>query len=526
MKNLFALALALGFAFGASAQTTFNVDVSCIPSGFDNLFVTGPWCGWCANDVYNTMTDPDGDGVYSVTVEELEGTVEYKYAINGFEEQEDLVNDMVDGADCAPITDFNGYANRTAEAGSTTNDYYGTCDGTCNDVPPTNVKFQVDMAGYEGAFGSVTLNGEFNGWCGNCAPMTDDDGDGVYELTVPLTGDTLEYKFAIGAWEDQEDLEAEASCALTTYDEGAPNGCCFVNRFVVLEGDDMVQDVVCWNSCQECNAAPVLGCTNAEACNYDAVATEDDGSCIFGDGPVAGLELMEGLCAGDSGMVSLDSLSMGLYDSGVNFMVDMGTSMAPMPLTIGGLALAPGSYIFTATDSLGCSSETFFELGSPEVLTIATEIVMFSTGVADGQAEATVTGGTPDYNVVWTNLGGLEVNPDSLGVGLYTVFVTDANGCTAQADLTMTVDGMEEMLDLEASLFPVPVQDELTLRLGAPLRAAAIVTLFDAQGRQRSTEVMSASQSNITLNTSGLAAGLYTIQLTTEEVRASWNFVK
>jgi hypothetical protein len=160
------------------------------------------------------------------------------------------------------------------------------------------------------------------------------------------------------------------------------------------------------------------------------------------------------------------------------------------------------------------------------VLTIATEIVMFSTGVADGQAEATVTGGTPDYNVVWTNLGGLEVNPDSLGVGLYTVFVTDANGCTAQADLTMTVDGMEEMLDLEASLFPVPVQDELTLRLGAPLRAAAIVTLFDAQGRQRSTEVMSASQSNITLNTSGLAAGLYTIQLITEEVRASWNFVK
>ena len=515
MKNLFSLALAFGCAFGALAQTTFNVDVSCIDSGFDNLFVTGPWCGWCANDTYNTMTDPDGDGVYSVTVEELTGTVEYKYAINGFEEQENLVNDMVDGANCAPITDFNGYANRTTEAGSTTNDY-GTCDGTCNDVPPTNVKFQVDMAEYEGPFGSVTLNGEFNGWCGNCAPMTDDDGDGVYELTIPLTGDTLEYKFAIGAWEDQEDLEAESSCALTTYDEGAPNGCCYVNRFVVLAGDDMVQDVVCWNSCQECNAAPVLGCTDTEACNYDAGATEDDGSCIFGDGPVVELTVEDALCFGGEGVLSLDSATMLLLDDGLITVEVLGA----------GETLPAGDYIFMATDNLGCSSETNFTVGEPDELVIEVIIVAFDSGAGDGQAEATVIGGTPDYNVVWTNLGGVEVNPDSLGVGLYTAFVTDANGCTAQADVTMTVDGMEEVLGLEASLFPVPVKDELTLRLGAPLRSAAFVTLFDAQGRQWSTEAMSPSQSNITLNTSGLAAGLYTIQLTTEGARASWNFVK
>ena len=230
--------------------------------------------------MYNTLTDLDGDGIYSVTVADLTGTVEYKYAINGFTDQENLVNDMVDGASCAPITDFSGYANRTTEAGSTTNDYYGTCDGTCNDVPPTNVTFQVDMAGYDGPFSSVTLNGEFNGWCGNCAPMSDEDGDGVYELTLPLTGDTLEYKFAIGAWEDQEDLEPEGSCVLTTYDEGAPNGCCYVNRFVVLEGETMIQDVVCWNECNACGAVvEVPGCTDPFFLEFDPYATEDNGSC-------------------------------------------------------------------------------------------------------------------------------------------------------------------------------------------------------------------------------------------------------
>ena len=113
MKQLFSLAAAALLAWGAQAQTTFNVDMTCAPEGFENVFVTGPWCGWCANDTYNTMTDPDGDGVYTVEVADLEGLVEYKYAINGFADQENLINDMVDGATCAPVTDYSGYANRT-----------------------------------------------------------------------------------------------------------------------------------------------------------------------------------------------------------------------------------------------------------------------------------------------------------------------------------------------------------------------------------------------------------------------------
>ena len=58
------------------------------------------------------MTDDDGDGIYSVTIPDLTGTVEYKYAINGFEDQENLINDMIDGAMCAPVTDYAAYANR------------------------------------------------------------------------------------------------------------------------------------------------------------------------------------------------------------------------------------------------------------------------------------------------------------------------------------------------------------------------------------------------------------------------------
>ena len=81
MSSLLLLMSSLVFGQGW-AQTTFNVDMTCAPEGFENVFVTGPWCGWCANGTYNTMTDPDGDGVYTAEVSDLAGVVENPADIN------------------------------------------------------------------------------------------------------------------------------------------------------------------------------------------------------------------------------------------------------------------------------------------------------------------------------------------------------------------------------------------------------------------------------------------------------------
>ena len=311
MKQLFSLAAAALLAVGAQAQTTFNVDMTCAPEGFENVFVTGPWCGWCANDTYNTMTDPDGDGVYTVEVADLEGLVEYKYAINGFADQENLVNDMVDGATCAPVTDYSAYANRTMDAGSVANDYYGTCDGTCNDVPPPpggTVLFRVDMSEYAGTYGTVNLNGSFNGWCGACATMTDDDGDMVFELPVDLPGGTVEYKFTLDGWTAQEEFMDGDPCTSTI--DG------YINRTLDVTGD-LELPVVCYNQCTACNAEPVPGCTDATACNYDAAATEDDGSCVFGDGPAIEFGTMDAPCFDGMGSVMLDSMLLWTIEGAV-----------------------------------------------------------------------------------------------------------------------------------------------------------------------------------------------------------------
>ena len=87
---------------------------------------------------------------------------------------------------------------------------FGTCatDVICPAPPATNdVTFSVDMNQYAGSTAAgVFVNGSFNGWCGSCNPMDDSDGDGVWTVTLPLTQDSIDYKFTVDGWNAQENF--------------------------------------------------------------------------------------------------------------------------------------------------------------------------------------------------------------------------------------------------------------------------------------------------------------------------------
>ena len=70
--------------------------MSCSGIEFTTVHLTGP-AFWTTDII---MTDEDGDGVYSITMEGLEGDVEYKYMVDYWAGQEDLIDDMVNGATC------------------------------------------------------------------------------------------------------------------------------------------------------------------------------------------------------------------------------------------------------------------------------------------------------------------------------------------------------------------------------------------------------------------------------------------
>ncbi|MGB2229150.1 MAG: lamin tail domain-containing protein, partial [Flavobacteriales bacterium] len=281
--------------------TTFNVDMNCpfnpgaLLNGsteINDLFVTGPLLGWAANEGYNQLTDPDGDNIFSVTLDFPAGDIEYKYAVNGFADQENLIDDMQNGADCAPVTDYAGYANRLVAAGSSTNDIFGSCTICSEQV--VDVTFSVDVSNE--SFDYVTIAGTFNGWNNGANPMNDDDGDGIYTITLQFPPNSAqEYKFlGNGNWGIAELFDGSESC---TTGPGE-----YINRVVQVPGESIVLDTVCYNLCEAC--AP--GCTNDTACNYDDSANVDNGSCEY----VAATELPN--CGDDAG----EGAELGLFFSG------------------------------------------------------------------------------------------------------------------------------------------------------------------------------------------------------------------
>ena len=70
------------------------------------------------------------------------------------------------------------------------------------------VTFQVDMNNETVSADGVHIAGGFQGWSPDATMMSDDDMDGVYEVTVDLPADsTYEFKFINGmAWDFVEDV--------------------------------------------------------------------------------------------------------------------------------------------------------------------------------------------------------------------------------------------------------------------------------------------------------------------------------
>ncbi len=106
-----------------------------------------------------------------------------------------------------------------------------------------NITFRVDMSAYTEAFVLPEVNGSFNDWCGGCAPLSDADGDDIWEITIPLEAGTYEYKFAHDAWAGQETLIPGSPCTVTNFG--------FTNRSLEVSAD-AVLDVVCWGACESC----------------------------------------------------------------------------------------------------------------------------------------------------------------------------------------------------------------------------------------------------------------------------------
>ena len=118
--------------------------------------------------------------------------------------------------------------------------------------PPVNltsINFQVDMSLVTDNYTNPEINGTFNGWCGNCNPLTDQDGNNIWEITLDLTpGDTIEYKFSADDWNIQEMMDPADFCTNTDSNQ--------TNRVLIVPQTDSTLLDVCWGSCTICGLPP------------------------------------------------------------------------------------------------------------------------------------------------------------------------------------------------------------------------------------------------------------------------------
>jgi PKD repeat protein len=155
----------------------------------------------------------------------------------------------------------------------------------------------------------------------------------------------------------------------------------------------------------------------------------------------------------------LPDITMDMDSSGVSCFGDTdGTGMAtptngtgpyvyswndtPVQTTQTATALAPGTYVVTVTDDLGCVGEDSIVVDEPLDIMLAmsgTDVICYQD--SSGTATVVASDGTPAYTYAWDDyLSQTTSTASNLPAGTYNVTVTDDNGCT-KMDMVTVVDG-------------------------------------------------------------------------------------
>ena len=132
-------------------------------------------------------------------------------------------------------------------------------------------------------------------------------------------------------------------------------------------------------------------------------------------------------------------------DGAISLVVDGGcpeisyTWTGPSGAITGGdelMDLAPGTYNVTISDGSNPAQtlERTFTVGAPAGISVSVASVTPSENGNDGAIELSVSGGAGSYNYEWNPDVGNTDSPSGLAPGLYSVTVTDANGCTASIE--------------------------------------------------------------------------------------------
>jgi hypothetical protein len=162
--------------------------------------------------------------------------------------------------------------------------------------------------------------------------------------------------------------------------------------------------------------------------------------------------------------------------------------------------LSAQTYTFTITDTKGCKISDTVTITRPPLLTaVITYTNVTCNAGTNGSATVKATGGVPAYTYSWAPSGGSGTNATGLAAGMYTVTVTDKNGCITTDSVTINQ--------------PTAITDTIVstnITCFGSSNGSATVT---ADGGTPAYRYTWAPGGNTTANVTNLAPGTYTVTI-------------
>ena len=232
----------------------------------------------------------------------------------------------------------------------------------------------------------------------------------------------------------------------------------------------------------------ILGCTDENACNYNAQANQDDASCIFVN---AICDDMNELTVGDVYQDDCDCQGYSCYDPFACNFSTAGIQDDDLCSYVSQYGIVGNTDPYSATLQEYTYAET---PGSTYEWTVQ------GGSVTDGD-------GTSILSVVWTDEGN----------GSVCVVETTADGCVGQEvclDVLVRLSSVQELPQGQFEVYPNPARDWLQLQWTGPVLNNAHVVLRDAAGRVVLSQQVAEQEA---LDVSSFGAGAYVLEFSVPE---------
>ncbi len=191
----------------------------------------------------------------------------------------------------------------------------------------------------------------------------------------------------------------------------------------------------------------------------------------------------------------------------------------------GTFSVASGIQTFIVTDGNGCMNAANITMVEPSAIVLSTSSTDELLG-NDGSASVIVSGGTGPFTYAWMPGGATSDSIGGLAAGLYTVTVTDANGCIETVEVLVGSQvGMPTLTSSQIVLYPNPANESLQISLKESEGVGITLGIYSLDGKQlMETEMIATETLNVSLD--GWAPGIYQVRISSANGTEQMPFVK